>query len=55
MAEERGQFKKAPRRVAPKGKRVIVSEEAKRAYEEMMREKDGRASADRHLPPDMKR
>ena len=50
-----GSFKKAPRRVSQKGKRVVVSAEAKRAYEALIREKDERAAADRHLPPDMKR
>ena len=55
MAEEPGQFKKAPRRPTAKGKRVVVSADAKREYEAMMREKDGRAAANRHLPSDMKR
>ena len=49
------QFKKAPRRAAPKGKRVVVSADAKAAYEQMMRERDERAKAEQHLPPDMKR
>ena len=48
-------FRKAPRRATSKGKRVIVSPDAKRAYEALMREKDERAAAERHLPPDMKR
>ena len=55
MAKEPDTFKKAPRRATPKGRRVTVSPEAKRAYETLMREKDERAAADRHLPPDMKR
>ena len=55
MAKDTDTFRKAPRRIAPKGRRVAVSAEAKRAYEAVMREKDEKAAADRHLPPDMKR
>ena len=48
-------YKKAPRRAAPKGKRVVASPEAKRAYEALIREKDERQKMAQHLPPDMKR
>ena len=48
-------FKKAPRRATPKGKRVVVSADAKAAYEAMIREKDERQKLEQHLPPDMKR
>lgn len=55
MATSPDSYKKAPRRASPKGRRVIVSPEAKAAYEATIREKEEREAANRHLPPDMKR
>lgn len=48
-------YKKAPKRATQKGRRVMVSPEAKAAYEAIIREKEEREAANRHLPPDMKR
>lgn len=48
-------YKKAPKRVTAKGRRVIASPEAKKAYEAIIREKEEREATNRHLPPDMKR
>ncbi|MDB5592472.1 hypothetical protein [Enterovirga sp.] len=56
MAETTNQFTKKPRQVAPKGKRVTISAEARAAYEEQMRARDERERTyTRHLPgPDNK-
>ena len=48
-------YKKTPRRATPKGRRVVVSAEAKAADDALIREKDERQKAEQHLPPDMKR
>ena len=54
MSED--QFKRAPKRKAVKARSVTMSPEAKRAYEEMMRERAERDAAyTRHLPPDSTR
>ena len=53
MSKQPEQFKKAPKRSAVKGKRVVMSAEAKAAYEAMIREADEKAKMTRHLPPDM--
>ena len=55
MASPPDTFRKAPRRAPVKGKRVVVSAEAKQAYEAIIREKEEREKLARHLPPDMKR
>ena len=55
MSKPPDTFKKAPRRSQLKGKRVLVSPEARQAYEAMIREQDERQKMEQHLPPDMKR
>jgi hypothetical protein len=55
MAEP-DQFRRAPKRKAERAKTVSMSPEAKRAYEEMMRERDERdKNYTRHLPPESTR
>jgi hypothetical protein len=56
MVETSSQFKKKPRRVADKGKRVAISPEAKLAYEAEIRAREEREQTYlRHLPgPDNK-
>lgn len=49
--ESSAQFKKQPKRVSSKGKSVAVSEEARLAYEEQIRQRDERERTYlRHLP-----
>jgi hypothetical protein len=49
-------FKKAPARKKPKGKRVSISDEAKKAYEEMMQKRDAEEKLYRtHLDAAVKR
>lgn len=55
MATTPETYKKAPKRSTAKGRRVVASPEAKAAYEAIIREKEEREAANRHLPPDMKR
>ena len=55
MATPPDTYKKAPKRPAAKGRRVVASAEAKAAYEAIIREKEEREAGNRHLPPDMKR
>ncbi len=55
MSKPPDQFKKAPKRAAVKGKRVVMSPEAKAAYEALIREADEKEKMTRHLPPDMLR
>jgi hypothetical protein len=51
MPEPTDQFKKAPRRKSEKGKRVVVSAEAKQAYAALIEERTKRELAyGRHLP-----
>jgi hypothetical protein len=51
MTEPSDQFKKSPRRKAPRGKSVSVSAEAKQAYLDLIRERDRLAlSYGQHLP-----
>ncbi len=50
------QFKRAPRRKSTRGKSIIVSEEAKKIYADLVNERAAKELAiGRHLPPDMKR
>ena len=50
------QFKRAPRRKAARGKSIVVSEETKKLYAELVNERTAKELAvGRHLPPDMKR
>ena len=55
MATPPDTYKKAPKRSTSKGRRVVASPEARAAYEAIIREKEEREAANRHLPPDMKR
>ncbi len=56
MSEPPDQFKRAPKRKAARARSVTMSPEARRAYEDMMRERDEREkSYNRHLPPDSSR
>ena len=49
-------FKKAPPRKKAKAKRVTLSDEAKKAYEEMMQKRDAEEKAYKtHLDPGVKR
>ncbi len=48
-------FNKAPKRKSEKGRRVAIGEDAKKAYEALIREKEEREKRERHLPPDMQR
>ena len=48
-------FKKAPKRKSERGRRVAVGDDAKKAYEALIREKEEREKRERHLPPDMQR
>ena len=56
MSETTNQFKKKPRRVGDKGRRVTVSAEAKAAYEAEIKAREERETTYlRHLPgPDNK-
>jgi hypothetical protein len=56
MVETAGQFKKKPRRASDKGRRVAISDEAKRAYEAEIKAREEREQSYlRHLPgPDNK-
>lgn len=56
MDDTTNQFKRKPRQVAPKGKRIAVSDEAKQAYEALIKARDVRDETyTRHLPsPDNK-
>lgn len=56
MGEPTDQFKRAPRRKAERGKRVAVSEEAKKAYADLLKERESKEQAyGQHLPADMKK
>ena len=56
MSEPPDQFKRAPKRKPARARSVTVSPDARRALEEMMRERDEREkSYNRHLPPDSTR
>ncbi len=56
MSEPPDLFKRNPKRKPARGKHVSMSPEAKRAYEELMRERDERDKAyTRHLPPESTR
>jgi hypothetical protein len=56
MAGPQNTFTKAPKRKAEKGKRVQLSDEAKKAYEEMMQKRDAeQAEYRRHLDAAAKR
>ena len=55
MSDSTSTFKKAPKRKSEKGRRVPVGEDAKKAYEALIREKEEREKRERHLPPDMQR
>ncbi len=50
------QFKQKPRRAPSRGKTIVVSAEAKKAYAELMEQRTAKELAvGRHLPTDMKR
>jgi hypothetical protein len=56
MSESPDQFRRAPKRKPARAKHVTMSPEAKRAYEELMKERDEREKTyTRHLPPDSTR
>jgi hypothetical protein len=56
MAGPQNTFTKAPKRKAEKAKRVTLSDEAKKAYEEMMQKRDAeQAEYRRHLDQAVKR
>ncbi len=56
MSAPPDQFKRAPKRKAAKARSVTMTPDARRALEEMMRERDEREKAyNRHLPPDSTR
>ncbi len=56
MSEPPDQFKRAPKRKPAKARSVTMTPDARRALEEMMRERDEREKAyNRHLPPDSTR
>lgn len=56
MAEPTDQFKRAPRRKAERGKRVSVSPEARKVYEDAMNEREKKELDYRqHLPADLKK
>ena len=53
---DQNQFKHKPRRKPSRGKSVVVSAEAKKAYADLVNERTAKELAvGRHLPPDMKR
>jgi hypothetical protein len=55
MTDESERYKKAPRRKSAPAKKVALSAEARRAYEEMMRTRDERdRSYAQFLPSDVK-
>ena len=56
MSTENGKYKRAkPRQKTAPAKRVVLSLEAKAAYETLARERDERGRTyDRHLPSDKK-
>lgn len=55
MSDE-NQFKRKPRRAPSRGKTIVVSAEAKKAYADLMEERSAKEQAvGRHLPTDMKR
>ena len=56
MSTESEKYKRAkPRQKTAPAKRVVLSPEAKEAYETLARERDERGrNYDRHLPPDKK-
>ncbi len=50
------QFKAKPRRKPLRGRTIVVSAEAKKAYADLMEELAAKErTVGRHLPPDMKR
>ena len=55
MANTPGQYTKAPKRKPAKGRRVVLSEEAKKAYEEMMKKRDAEADYRSNLDPASRR
>jgi len=55
MSKTPSQFLKAPKRKSEKGKRVALSDEAKKAYEEMMQKRAGEEDYRRHLDPGARR
>lgn len=56
MADNSETFQRPPKRKAARGKHVSMSPEAKRAYEEMMKEREERdRTYTRHLPQDSTR
>ena len=56
MSDATNQFKKTPRKKAPRGRSVVMSPEAKQAYADLMNERAAKElSYGQHLPPDMKR
>jgi hypothetical protein len=55
MANTPSHVIKAPKRKPAKGKRVTLSDEAKKAYEEMIQKRDAEAEYRRHLDPGARR
>ena len=55
MASTPSQYTKAPKRKPEKGKRVTLSDDAKKAYEEMMQKRAGEDEYRRHLDPGARR
>ena len=55
MINTPSQYLKSPKRKAEKGKRVGISDEAKKAYEEMMQKRAAEEEYRRNLGPAAKR
>lgn len=55
MASTPSQYTKAPKRKGDKGRRVVLSDEAKKAYEEMMKKRDSEADYRSNLDPNSRR
>ena len=55
MSNSPDTFTKAPKRKPSRGKHVTVSADTRKAYEDLIREKEEREKRERHLPADMHR
>lgn len=55
MTNSSSHYTKTPKRKADKGKRVVLSDEAKKAYEEIMKKRDAEADYRANLDPNSRR
>ncbi len=55
VADTANQFKKAPKRKKEKARSVSVSPEMRRAYDELIKQREEREEYAKHLPPEAKR